>query len=78
MTELEARTALLHRLEKVARKLPNGLLQRLVADAEFFGDWNLRKKRARASARMAQLEAWKGKAEEKYWRAISPSRPRVR
>jgi len=50
--------------------LLNGLLQRLVADAQFFNDWNLRKRRARASARLAQLEAWKGKAEEKYWRGV--------
>jgi hypothetical protein len=70
LTELEARTALLHRLEKVARKLPNGLLQRLVADAEFFGDWNLRKKRARASARMAQHRAWEAKAEDRYWKTV--------
>jgi hypothetical protein len=41
-----------------------------VADAQFFNDWNLRKRRARASARLAQLEAWKGKAEEKYWRSV--------
>lgn len=70
MSELEARTELLRRLEKVVRKLPNGLLQRLVADAEFFGDWNLSKKRARASARLAQYRAWQGKAEEKYWKSV--------
>lgn len=70
MTELEVRAALLRRLEKVVRKLPNGLLQRLVADAEFFSDWNLRKKRARASARLAQFRAWEGKAEELYWRSV--------
>jgi hypothetical protein len=70
LTELEARTALLHRLEKVARKLPNGLLQRLVADAEFFGDWNLRKKHARASARIAQHRAWEAKAEDRYWKTV--------
>lgn len=70
MSELEVREALLRRLDKVVRKLPNGLLQRLVADAEFFGDWNLRKKRARASARLAQFRAWQGKAEEKYWRSV--------
>lgn len=71
MSELEVREALLRRLDKVVRKLPNGLLQRLVADAEFFGDWNLRKKRARASARLAQFRAWQGKAEEKYWKSVS-------
>lgn len=70
MTELEVRDALLRRLEKVVRKLPNGLLQRLVADAEFFSDWNVRKKRARASARIAQFKAWEGKAEELYWRSV--------
>ncbi len=71
MTELEVRDALLRRLEKVVRKLPNGLLQRLVADAEFFSDWNVRKKRARASARIAQFKAWEAKAECNYWRSIS-------
>lgn len=70
MTELEVRAALLRRLEKVVRKLPNGLLQRLVADAEFFGDWNLCKKRARASARIAQFRAWEAKAEDRYWRSL--------
>lgn len=70
MSELEARQELLRRLDRVVRKLPNGLLQRLVADAEFFGDWNLCKKRARASARLAQFRSWQGKAEDKYWKAI--------
>jgi hypothetical protein len=60
----------LQQLIRIAERLPNGLLQRLVADAQFFNDWNLRKRRARASARLAQLEAWKGKAEEKYWRSV--------
>jgi hypothetical protein len=57
-------------LIRIAERLPNGLLQRLVADAQFFNDWNLRKRRARASARLAQLEAWKGKAEERYWKSV--------
>jgi len=55
----------------IAEKLPNGLLERLVNDAQFFEDWNLRKRRARASARLAQLEAWKGKAEERYWKNLN-------
>jgi len=42
----------------------------LVEDAQFFCDWNLRKRRARASARLSQFEAWKGKAEEKYWKNV--------
>jgi hypothetical protein len=46
------------------------LLQRLVDDAQFFEDWNLRKRRARASARLTQYKGWEAKAEERYWREI--------
>ncbi len=70
MSASEARARYLRKLVHIAEKLPNGLLQRLVDDAQFFEDWNLRKRRARASARLAQLEAWKGKAEERYWRKV--------
>lgn len=70
MTELEARARYLQRLIKIAERLPNGLLHRLVDDAQFFHDWNLRKRRARASARLAQHRAWEGKAEERYWRGV--------
>lgn len=70
MEERELRTHLLQQLQRVAERLPNGLLHRLVADAQFFSDWNLRKKRARASARLAQHRAWEGKAEERYWRGV--------
>lgn len=70
MTESELRSRLLARLSKIAERLPNGLLHRLVEDAQFFYDWNLRKKRARASARLAQHQAWQGKAEERYWRGV--------
>lgn len=71
MTPQEARARYLQRLYVIAEKLPNGLLERLVNDAQFFEDWNLRKRRARASARLAQLEAWKGKAEERYWKNLN-------
>lgn len=64
------RAKLLHRLTRLAERMPNGLLQRLVDDAQFFHDWNLRKKRARASARLAQQRAWEVKAEERYWRGL--------
>jgi hypothetical protein len=67
----EARSRYLQRLQIIAEKLPNGLLQRLVDDAQFFEDWNLRKRRARASARLAQFQAWKGKAEDRYWRNVN-------
>lgn len=71
MNPQEARSRYLQRLQIIAEKLPNGLLQRLVDDAQFFEDWNLRKRRARASARLAQFEAWKGKAEDRYWRNVN-------
>ena len=72
MSEVELRLALLARLSKVAARLPNGLLQRLVNDAEFFRDWNLSKKRARASARLSQFHSWQEKAEEKRLRSVRP------
>ena len=74
MTESELRSRLLARLAKIAERLPNGLLHRLVEDAQFFYEWNLKKKRARASARLAQYKAWEGKAEERYWRKVGHSR----
>jgi hypothetical protein len=61
---------LLRRLQRVAERLPNGLLHRLVDDAQFFSDWNLGKKRARASARLAQHRALEEQAEERYWRGV--------
>lgn len=61
---------MLRRLQHVAERLPNGLLHRLVEDAVFFSDWNLCKKRARASARLSQHRAWEAKAEERYWREV--------
>jgi len=50
----ELRSKLLARLTKIAERLPNGLLHRLVEDAQFFYDWNLKKKRARKSSRLTQ------------------------
>ena len=70
MTESELRSRLLARLTKIAERLPNGLLHRLVEVAQFFHEWNLRKKRARMSARLSQYQAWQGKAEERYWREV--------
>jgi hypothetical protein len=65
---------LLQRLDRIAGRLPNGLLHRLVDDAQFFHEWNLGKKRARGSARMAQYRARVEKAEERYWRSVQPWR----
>lgn len=48
----DVRVQLIRRLNGLAERLPNGLLTRLVDDAQFFHDWNIRKKTARASARL--------------------------
>lgn len=45
---------MLGRLRSLAEQLPNGVLHRLVLDAEFYRDWSRGKKEARRSARMAQ------------------------
>jgi hypothetical protein len=74
MNESELRQHLLARLTKLAERLPNGLLHRLVEDAQFFYDWNLKKKRARQSARISQFTNWKSKAEDKYWNDIKRQR----
>jgi hypothetical protein len=70
----EVRAQLLKQLIRVAERLPNGLLQRLVSDAQFFSDWNMGKKKARASARVSQFHAWQEKAEEKRWKEINLQR----
>ena len=59
---------LLTKLHKIAARLPNGLLFRLVRDAQFFEDWNMSKRKARASGRFTQYKAWEAKAEELYWK----------
>lgn len=70
MDDCELRSRLLARLNRIAERLPNGLLHRLVEDAQFFYDWNLKKKGARRSSRVAQAKANESKAEEKYWRSV--------
>ena len=67
MTEGEVHATLLRKLVGLAERLPNGLLLRLVKDAQFFYDWNLRKKSARRSARLKQGDALMRKADERYW-----------
>jgi len=71
MGDAEQRLQLLARLLKLAERLPNGLLYRLVEDAQFFYDWNLSKKKARKSSRIAQQQAWSQKAEDKRWRDLN-------
>ena len=70
MTPQEARLDFLRRLNRVAERLPNGLLQRLVEDAEFFQAWVTSKRRSRGYARVAYMQRWREQAEEKRWREI--------
>lgn len=69
--EEKVRADLIRRLNRIIARLPNGLLHRLLADAEFFEAWNLRKKGARSSARMAQHKAELARIEEKYWQRVN-------
>jgi len=71
MTDAELRSRLLDRLAHIAGRLPNGLLHRLVEDAQFFYDWNLGKKKARRSSRISQHSNWEKKADDKYWKAVN-------
>lgn len=65
------RDQLLADLEKVAKKLPNGLLTRLVLDAAEFHQINMGKKsarqRARFDARDSARRTAQQKWEEKWW-----------
>jgi hypothetical protein len=70
VTPQEARLAFLRRLHHVAQRLPNGLLQRLVEDAEFFADWNQGKKRARGASRRKQTERLVEAAETKRLKSL--------
>jgi hypothetical protein len=54
-------------LIRIAERLPNGLLHRLVDDAQFFHDWNLKKKHARRSSRLAQTTRHVDAIEEHQW-----------
>jgi hypothetical protein len=68
--EGEVRALLLGRLMRIAERLPNGLLTRLVSDAQFFYDWNLKKKSARKSARISQYKSLQSRQDEEYWKQI--------
>lgn len=58
------------KLVAIAKRLPTGLLVRLVKDAEEFENWARGKKRARGHGRFLQFERWKEKAEDKRFREI--------
>lgn len=57
-------------LVAIAKRLPTGLLARLVLDAKEFEAWSLGKKKARGHGRFLQFERWKEKAEDKRFREI--------
>lgn len=67
----EVREKLLSDLNKIALKLPNGLLTRLVLDAREFNEINLGKKNARQAGRFAAKDSARRTAqrkwEEKWW-----------
>ena len=65
-SDQQIRNDLLQKLEREVRKLPNGLLQRLIMDAADFNAWNMSKRNCRQSGRLAQYEGWKKKAERAY------------
>ena len=67
----QVRADLIRRLTAVIRRLPNGLLHRLLDDALFFEDWNLAKRRKRGRSRMAQHKAAVAALEERYWKKIN-------
>ena len=65
------RTKLLRDLNKLAEKMPNGLLTRLVLDAQEFSAINQGKKNARQASRFAAKDSARRSAqrkwEEKWW-----------
>ena len=67
----EVQKRLLSDLNKIAIKLPNGLLTRLVLDAQEFHQINMGKKNARQAARFAAKDSARRTAqqkwEEKWW-----------
>lgn len=65
------RERLLSDLSKLAEKMPNGLLTRLVLDAQEFNQINMGKKNARQASRFAAKDSARRTAqrkwEEKWW-----------
>ena len=64
------RNQLINRLLVIAGRLPDGLLHRLVLDAQMFEDWHNGKKKARGHGRFQQFERWQDKAEDKRFKDI--------
>jgi hypothetical protein len=64
------RDNLISAITLILRKLPNGLLVRLLKDATFYYEWRLCKTKARKSSRLNQMDGIVLKMEEKYWKGI--------
>jgi hypothetical protein len=60
------RQRLLSDLEKLAKKLPNGLLTRLVLDANEFHSVNMGKRNARQAARFEAKNSARRTAQQKF------------
>jgi hypothetical protein len=71
LNQAEARIQFMRRLVQVAQRLPNGLLQRLVEDAEFFAEWQQSKRSARGACRRAQYARLMERTEERYWKGMN-------
>jgi hypothetical protein len=68
LTPAEQRLRYLAQLERIAVRLPNGLLHRLVEDAQFFHDWNMCKRSARRSSRIDQTKRHVAALEDRQWK----------
>ena len=62
----EVRNRLLSDLQKLAQKLPNGLLTRLVLDAQEFHQVNMGKRGARQAARFEAKNSARRTAQRKF------------
>ena len=75
MTPAELRLQYLRRLNQIAQRLPNGLLMRLVEDADFFAAWQRGKRQARGRGRMQQQHAQIRRADDAYWKQLKQGSP---
>ena len=66
------RDRLLSDLSKLAEKMPNGLLTRLVLDAQEFNQINMGKKNARQASRFAAKDSARRTAQRKWEETCHP------
>lgn len=65
------RQDLIQSIVLILRKLPNGLLVRVLKDVKFYYDWRLCKTKARKSSRLNQMDSIILKMEQQYWKNIN-------